>query len=67
MIAPTGGNVLLMMDNIQLGIRVERRLDWPQSYGLEDIHPPANKKGKVIAYSDEDSVIHGETNDFINA
>ena len=65
--APTGDNVLETMDNIQLGIRVERRLDWPQRYGLEDIHPPANQKGEIIAYTDADSNKFGETNDSIDA
>lgn len=54
------------MDNIQIGIRVERRLDWPTEYGQEEIHPPPNKKGKVIAYSDIDNAKHGETSEFID-
>ena len=44
---------------------MERRSDWPVEYGQEDIHPPPNKKGKVIAYTDGDSTKYGETSDFI--
>ena len=48
------------MDNIELGMQVQRRLNWPTSeYEEKDIHPPAEKKGKIIAYTDIYSVKHG--------
>lgn len=55
------------MINIKLGMRVQKRLDWPQfQYGVKGIHPPANKKGTIIAYSDAQCVKYGQTSEFIN-
>ena len=58
---------LVTMANIKLGMRVQKRLDWPQfQYGVKGIHPPANKKGSVIAYSDAQCNKFGQTTEFIN-
>ena len=53
------------MNNIKLGMRVERRSDWPSKYGKLSNHPPANKKGKIIAYSDAKTKSFGKTSDYI--